>query len=98
METQDARKLHEMVEMVGLRAQATSVGLIQLSVELRRAGVLAEDAVGRIKAAILSDIMLTRPITVPRAEYEASIRRRLDALFSGEERIGPKPLETPPEN
>ena len=97
METSDARKLHEQVEMVGLRAQATAVGLVQLAVELKAAGVLPDEAIGRIKAAILSDIMLTRPITVPRTEYEKTISRRLDALFSGEERFGPKPFETPPE-
>lgn len=97
MDTSDARKLHEDVEMVGLRAQATAVGLVQLAVELKAAGVLTGDAIGRIKAAILSDIMLTRPISVPRSEYEATIRRRLDALFSGEERLGPTPFENPAE-
>lgn len=98
MDIKDERRLHETIGMVGLRAHATAVGLIQLTAELRRAGVIDEDAVGRIKDAIAKDIVLTRPISQPKAMYDAAVRRRLDALFSGKEKVGDaKPLAaTPP--
>lgn len=41
-----ARELHRTLEYIGLRAQATTVGLIQLCTELVTAGVLGDDAVG----------------------------------------------------
>lgn len=95
MDGPDARKLHEAVGMVGLRAQATAVGLVQLSIELCRAGVISPEALGRVKEAILADIMLSRPVSVSRDEYERSIRRRIDGLFAGVEPMGPKPFEVP---
>ncbi len=85
------RQLHQSIDFVGLRAHATAVGLLQLTSELVRAGVLGNDAVGRIKDAIARDLMLSRPRTVPAAEFERSTRARLDRIFSGEQ-----PLERDP--
>ena len=97
MNMTDTKKLRETVDLLGLRAQVTAVGLVQLSVELAKAGVLSNDALGRIKDAICGDLMLGRPAAVKREEYERTIRRRLDALFTGEEPVGPTPLlETKP--
>lgn len=87
MEEEDELRLHETISFLGLRAQATAVGLLQLSAELVRAGVLQEDAVGRIKDAIAKDIALSRPRSAPREDYERSIRERLDALFVGKESL-----------
>ena len=88
----DTKKLHETLDLLGLRAQATAAGMIQLSVELVRAGVLDEAALGRVKDSIFGEISLRRPISVPKDEYDRSMRRRLDALFAGTEPLG----ETPP--
>ena len=82
------KRLHDAIDLVGMRAQATTVGLIQLSVELRRAGVLDEAAVGRIKDAIAKEICLTRPRSIPEANFRENLRGRLDRLFSGEEPVG----------
>lgn len=87
----DTRKLHETLDLLGLRAQAAAVGMIQLSVELNRAGVLGADALCRIKDAIFGEISLHRPASVPKEEYDRTIRRRLDALFAGDEVLGVKP-------
>jgi hypothetical protein len=87
MEFKEAKRHHETVDRVGLRAHATAVGLLALSNELVRAGVLDEAAITRIKDAIASDICLSRPRTLPKEEFDGSIRRRLDALFSGEEKV-----------
>lgn len=88
-----ARQLHEAVSFVGLRAQATAIGFLQLTAELRRAGVLDEDAVGRIKEAIATNLALSRPRKRPREEYEAMVQRRLDILFAPQhDASGPKTL------
>ena len=86
-------RLHEAIGLVGLRAQATAVGLLQLSAELVRAGVLGEEAIARIKDAIARDIALTRPRSIQRDVYERSIRERLDKLFGGDEPVGETPTE-----
>jgi hypothetical protein len=88
----DERRLHQTVSLVGLRAHATAVGLIQLTTELVRAGVLDQAAVGRIKCAIANDLMLSPPSSVKKAEFETWVRNRLDALFACEEPIGEEPL------
>jgi hypothetical protein len=87
----ETKKFHETLDLLGLRAQATAAGLIQLTVELNRAGVLDDAAMVRIKDSIFGEISLRRPIAVPKDEYDRSMRRRLDALFAGTERMGDPP-------
>jgi len=84
----DQRGLHHELVNVGLRAQATAAGFVQLCKELQAAGVLDDGAVGRIKTAIADEVALTCPRSVPRAEFRRDISRRLDGLFTGEEKIG----------
>lgn len=84
MDDREAKRLHESIGFVGLRAQATAVGLLQLSAELRRAGVIDEDAIARIKEAIATDIALSRPSSLTKEEFETTTRRRLDSLFASE--------------
>ena len=88
------RRLHESVEFVGLRAQATAVGLLQLCAELVRVGVLDDQALTTIKDAIAKDIALSRPRSAPREDYERSIRERLDGLFAGKESLSDSPPPT----
>lgn len=87
MDTRETKRLHDEIGFVGLRAQATAVGLLQLSIELRRIGVLDDEAIERVKNAIADDLMLSRPSHMTRAEHEASVRQRLDRLFSGSEAL-----------
>lgn len=91
MRETEQRRLHQSVSLLGLRAQATTVGLIQLTSELVRARVLDTDAVGRIKDAIAKELLLNPPSGVPREEYEGWVRGRLDALFACEEPVGVEP-------
>ena len=77
-----AKKLHDTVSFVGLRAQATAVGLVQLVAELRRADILSNEAVDRIKTAIAHDINVSRASTRNRTQFEAMVQRRLDILFA----------------
>ena len=92
MDEREGKRLHDTLGFVGLRAQATAVGLLQLSIELIKAGVLDEAAVTRIKQAIFNDIALSRPSSLEKRDYEATLHRRLDDLFTAET----APPTTPP--
>lgn len=72
---------HEQLMLVGLRQHATAIGLVQLTRELEGAGVLSTAAVAHVKSAIAGELLLACPRHQTREEYEASIHRRLDALF-----------------
>jgi hypothetical protein len=82
------KQLHDAIELVGMRAQATTVGLIQLSIELKRAGVLDEAAVTRIKDSIAKEICLNRPKSIPQERFRETLAKRLDRLFAGESQVG----------
>lgn len=76
-----ARALHLTLELIGLRAQATAVGFLQLCSELRRSGAIDDAAVDRIKQAIATDIIVSRTAPRGREEFERSLRKRLDVMF-----------------
>ena len=82
------KKLHFDITNVGLRAQATAVGLVQLCVELRRANVLEDAAVERIKDAIADEVSVAAPRPLASPEYRHEVRTRLDRLFAGEQEVG----------
>ena len=77
----DARQLHGTIDFIGLRAHATTVGLIQLCAELMKAGVIDGEALQRIKDAIQREITLSHSRGVARGEFERSLKQRLDAIF-----------------
>ena len=77
----DARQLNSDLGLIGLRAQATAVGLVQLCSELRMAGVLTDEAVARIRAAIADQIVVSYKPSRGREAFETSLHRRLDKLF-----------------
>lgn len=76
-----AATLHENLDYIGLRAQATSAGLLQLCSELVAVGVLDDAAIGRIKDAVRCDILVSRRRMHDRAEFETVLQRRLDSIF-----------------
>ena len=82
------KRLHDSIDLLGMRAQATTVGLIQLSIELQRAGVLDTAALDRIKGAIANEICLHRPKSISAESFSSTLRSRLDRLFAGEEAVG----------
>ena len=94
MDPRAEKRLHDQIDLLGLRAQATSVGYLTLARELVRAGVLDEAALGRIKDAIVKELCLSRPPAANKEEFEGTVRLRLDALFAGEDAVGRAP---PPE-
>ena len=89
----DNRQLHLAVDVIGMRAQATAVGLVQLSIELHRAGVLDDASLGRVKQAIGDEISMGRPRSVNKLEFEAQLRARIDRIFAGAEPISPLPTD-----
>ena len=82
------RRLHYDVTNVGLRAQATAVGLIQLCIELRQAEVLSNAMLGRIKTAIGDELAIGPYRRIASRDHRSEINARLDALFAGEEKLG----------
>jgi hypothetical protein len=88
------KRVHDSIELVGMRAQATTVGLIQLTIEMHRANLLDEPAVDRIKEAIAKEISLNRPKSVSAENFDEHLRERLDRLFSGEDPVGQVTPET----
>jgi len=88
------KRVHDSIELVGMRAQATTVGLIQLSIELNRAGVLDQAAIDRIKESIAKEISLNRPKSVSAENFDEHLHRRLDRLFAGEDAVGEVTPET----
>ncbi len=95
MNESEEQRIHDSVALIGLRAHATSVGLVKLTAELVRAGVLDEAAVTRIKEAIVKELSLTRARSARKEEFERSTRQRLDALFAGKEHFGDLPPKPP---
>lgn len=85
---EEDKRLHYELGNVGLRAQATAAGFLQLCAELRDAGVLGEDAIERIKDRIARDITLSAPKSTTPDQYKREVRARLDGLFAGCESVG----------
>lgn len=83
--------VHLALEFLGIRAQATAMGLVQLCLELRRAEVIDQAAVDRVKDAIAEEIGEHAPRSVAKQQYLADIRGRLDRIFAGDEPIGAAP-------
>ncbi|TFI57541.1 hypothetical protein E2493_14305 [Sphingomonas parva] len=79
----EARERHECLSFLGLRAHATSSALVQLRQELVAANLLDAAAMARIKEAICGEISVSTPHVHAPAEFEASIRNRLDTIFIG---------------
>ncbi|HWV60572.1 MAG TPA: hypothetical protein VN034_07960 [Sphingopyxis sp.] len=77
-----ARERHQTLDLIGLRAHATAVGLIQLCEELLNAGVLNMDGLDRIKDAICSELTVSKRARVSQQlNLDQSLRRRIDAVF-----------------
>ena len=91
MNDEDHHRVHFALEFLGMRAQATAMGLVQLCTELRRAGVIDQGAVDRVKEAIAEEIAEHAPRTVAKQQYLTDIRGRLDRIFAGDEPIGAVP-------
>lgn len=82
------RKLHFDLTNVGLRAQATAAGLLQLCTELRRVNVLDDAAIERIKTVIAHEIEISAPRAIVSQSYRQEVKNRLDQLFAGEQNVG----------
>ena len=94
MEEVDGRQLHDNIGLLGIRAQATMVGLVKLADELVQAGVLPAPALDQ--DAIVRELSAHRPPASSSRDSGAA-RDGLDALFAGDETVGelpPRPSRT----
>jgi len=78
----DSQQVQLALDSIGMRQRGTAVGLLQLCKELLDAGVLEEDAVTRIREAIVEDVALNCPRTLPVAEYQCMVRERLNSILA----------------
>ncbi len=85
---EEDKRLHYELGNIGLRAQATAAGFLQLCAELRDTGILSPDAIERIKDRIARDITLSAPRSTTPEQFKIEIRDRLDRLFAGCESVG----------
>lgn len=84
----DPKQKHYELRNVGLRAQATAAGLVQLCKELHRSGILEDAAIHRIKEAIADELEVDAPRSITIPQYRLDVRERLDRIFAGEEKVG----------
>jgi hypothetical protein len=63
--------MHSELNLLGFRSRAAVVGLLQLTKELRQAGLLDDAAISRVRDAVVDELALMRP------------RHRIDALIAG---------------
>lgn len=82
------QRTHQDLKNVGLRAQATAAGLVQLCKELQNAGVLEPAAVARIQDAVANEIALAAPRHLNTAQFRQDLSARLSAIFSGDQPLG----------
>lgn len=82
------KKMHYDIMNVGLRAQATAVGFVQLCIELREAQVLGDAALDRVKDAIADELSVAPPRRIAMRDHRNEIKARLDRLFRGEQKVG----------
>ena len=77
-----ARERHYTLDLIRLRAHATTVGLVQLCEELLNAGVLSVEGLDRIKDAILTELTVGKRERVARqSNFDETLRSRIDAVF-----------------
>jgi hypothetical protein len=87
MISQKQKQLHNDITNVGLRAQATAVGLVQLCIELRKADVLSEDAITNIKKAISDELLIGPYRRNCSRDERREVELRIDRIFAGEQKI-----------
>jgi len=94
MAEREDRRIHDLLDFVGVRAHVTATAVLQICAELRRAGVFDDAALDRIKDAMAKEIALARNRGVFTDEY-AHARKRLDELFAGRIELPKGPDEVP---
>ena len=75
------RHMHSELNLLGFRSRAAVVGLLQLTKELRQAGVLDDAATDRVRDADVDELASMRPRLASSPELRESLRNRLDALI-----------------
>ena len=75
------RHMHSELNLLGFRSRAAVVGLLQLTRELRRAGVIDGAATNRVRDAVVDELALMRPRHASSPDLREGLRKRLDALI-----------------
>ena len=91
MSEAERTRMHQSIGLLGLRAQATAAGLVQLCHELRARGLLDDETIERIKGAIVDELVNNAPRSMTKSAFRSIVQTRLDRVFEGVERVGPLP-------
>lgn len=83
------KQLHHDVTNVGLRAQVTAVGLIQLCIELRKTNALSEEGLSNVKKAIADELLIGQNRRYCSRDQRCDVEARIDRIFAGEQKVGP---------
>lgn len=85
----EATRINRDLQLVGFRAHASTVGLLQLIKELRASENLSEQATKRIRDAMIDDLALSRATHEKEGDFRKRLQARLDCLLD---------LNTPPQS
>lgn len=89
MEQSKAKKSHFELQHAGFRSRATAAGFLQLTRELKALAVIDDQAIERIREAMLSELLENLPRSlVGDSAYEDRLRERLKALLAGDQQSG----------
>lgn len=91
----EQRQLHFDITNVGLRAQGTAVGLVQLCIELRKRDIIDDAALTSIKETIADELHMGGGRRVAARNERSDIRARLDRIFAGQLSVGPAAALSP---
>lgn len=81
MDYAEATRVNRDLQLIGFRAHATAIGLLQLVKELRAADNLSQDAVTRIRDAMIDDLSLSRSSHEKEEDFRSRLKTRLDGLL-----------------
>lgn len=81
MDHAEATRVNRDLQLIGFRAHATAIGLLQLVKELRATDHLTQDAVNRIRDTMIDDLSLSRSSHEKEEDFRARLQTRLDCLL-----------------
>ena len=75
--------MHHSMKFLPMGSQSAAAGLIQLCAELHRSGLLTDDAMERIKSAIVDELTDRAPRSMTKNAFRSDTHDRLDKVLSG---------------
>ena len=71
------------MKFLPIGSQSAAAGLVQLCAELHRSGLLTDDAMERIKNAIVHELTDRAPRSITKLAFRSDLHNRLNKVLSG---------------